>query len=200
MCSAYTGFAISLYPEVVCACGPAGTFFIWSKNMKLIRTARAAWLVLAMVAAPAFAVPLMDLRAEDLVPMAAEFRKSLHLNPNQQTLWAKVESQSKTLLRERKARTRAGLQTQTVELRELQAGLEAEQATTASEDRQLREWWLGVNDALDDSQRQAAAKFLVDQLVRVEGGPGGARPSGGEGGHRPPPGARGSPGGPGRGM
>jgi hypothetical protein len=178
--------------------------------MKLIHTARTVWLVLAMAAAPAFAVPLMDLRAEDLVPMASEFRKSLNLNANQQTLWAKVESQSKALLRERKARrerlqeaTRAALQAQAVELRELQAGLEAEQATTATEDRQLRAWWLGLNDALDDSQRQAAAKFLVDQLVRVEGGPGGERPSGAEGGHRPGAGARGGPGGPGgpgRGM
>lgn len=184
--------------------------------MKLIRTARAAWLVLAMAVAPAFAVPVMDMRAEDLVPMAAEFRKSLNLNANQQTLWAKVESQSKALLRERKARrerlqeaTRAGLQAQNVELRELQAGLEAEQAATAAEERQLREWWLGINDALDDGQRQAAAKFLVEQLIRMEDGPGAQRerPAGGEGGPRGGHGGRGmggpgggAPGGAGRGM
>jgi uncharacterized membrane protein YgcG len=177
--------------------------------MKLIRTARAAWLVLAMAVAPAFAVPVMDLRAEDLVPMATEFRKSLNLNANQQTLWAKVESQSKALLRERKARrerlqetTRQGLLAQNVELRDLQAGLEAEQAATAAEDRQLREWWLGINDALDDGQRQAAAKFLVDQLIRMEDEPGGRgpRPAGGEGGHRGGPGSRGGPGGSGMGT
>lgn len=175
--------------------------------MKLIRTARAAWLVLAMAVAPAFAVPVMDMRAEDLVPMASEFRKSLNLNANQSTLWAKVESQSKELLRERKARrerlqeaTRAGLQAQSVELRDLQAGLEAEQAASAAEDRRLREWWLGINDALDDSQRAAAAKFLVDQLIRMEEGPGGARgerPAGGEGGHRGGHGGRAGMGGPG---
>ncbi|WP_342115967.1 hypothetical protein [Pseudoduganella sp. OTU4001] len=180
--------------------------------MKLIRSARAAWLVLAMAVAPAFAVPVMEMRAEDLVPMASEFRKSLNLNANQSTLWSKVESQSKALLRERKARrerlqeaTRQRLEAQNVELRELQAGLEAEQATSAAEDRQLREWWLGINDALDDRQREAAAKFLLDQLVRVEGGPGGGgrgeRPPGGEGGHRGGPGGRGGMGGgPGRGM
>ncbi|XLZ68516.1 hypothetical protein ABT364_18465 [Massilia sp. SR12] len=178
--------------------------------MRLIRSARAAWLVLAMAAAPAFAVPLMELRSEDLVPMAAEFRKSLNLNANQSTLWSKVESQSKALLRERSARrdrlqeaTRQRLQAQNVELRELQAGLEAEQAASAAEDRQLREWWLGINDALDDSQRQAVAKFLTDQLVRVEGAGGtrGERPAGerGEGGHRGGPGGRGSMGGPGGG-
>ncbi|WP_035374582.1 hypothetical protein [Pseudoduganella violaceinigra] len=188
--------------------------------MRLIRTARAAWLVLAMAVAPAFAVPVMDLRAEDLVPMAAEFRKSLNLNANQQTLWAKVEDQSKALLRERKARrarvqeaTRQGLQAQNVELRELQAGLEAEQAATAAEDRQLREWWLGINDALDDGQREAAAKFLLEQLIRMEDGAGGGRgerPAGSEGGHRGAHGGRGgmggmgggsgAGGGPGRGM
>ncbi len=173
--------------------------------MKLIRTARAAWLLLAMAVAPAFAVPVMDMRAEDLVPMASEFRKSLNLNANQQTLWAKVESQSKALLRERKARrerlqeaTRHGLEAQNVELRDLQAGLEAEQATTAAEDRQLREWWLGINDALDDGQRQAAAKFLLDQLIRMEDGPGGShgeRPASGEGGHHAGRGSRGGMGG-----
>lgn len=148
--------------------------------MKLIHTARAAWLVLAMAVAPAFAVPVMDMRAEDLLPMAAEFRKSLNLNANQQTLWAQVESRSRALLRERKARrervqeaTRQGLLAQSVELRELQAGLEAEQAASAAEERQLREWWLGINDALDDRQRQAAAKFLLDQLLRMEEDPGG---------------------------
>lgn len=171
--------------------------------MKLIRTARAAWLLLAMAVAPAFAVPVMDLRAEDLVPMAAEFRQSLNLNANQQTLWAKVESQSRALLRERKARrdrlqeaTRQGLQAQNVELRDLQKSLEDEQAATAQEDRQLREWWLGINDALDDSQREAAAKFLLDQLLRMEDGPGShsERPSGAEGGHRGGHGGRGGPG------
>lgn len=178
--------------------------------MRLIKTARAAWLVLAMAVAPAFAVPVMDLRSEDLLPMASEFRKSLNLNANQSTLWAKVESQSKALLRERQARrerlqeaTKAGLQAQNVELRDLQAGLEAEQAATAAEDRRLREWWLGINDALDDSQRTAAAKFLVDQLVRMQEGPGTARserPAGGEGGHHGGPGGPGGRGGPGRGM
>jgi len=174
--------------------------------MKIIRTARAAWLLLAMAVAPAFAVPVMDMRAEDLVPMASEFRKSLNLNANQQTLWGKVESQSKALLRERKSRrerlqeaTRHALEAQNVELRELQAGLEAEQATTEAEDRQMREWWLGINDALDDGQRQAAAKFLLDQLIRMEDGPGsshGERPAGGEGGHH----GRGGRGGMGGGM
>jgi hypothetical protein len=35
------------------------------------------------------------------------------------------------------------------------------------EDRQLRELWLTMNDALDDHQRQAILSFLADELVRV---------------------------------
>lgn len=173
--------------------------------MKLIQSVRACWLFIAIAAAPAFAVPLMDMRAEDLVPMASEFRKSLALNANQQTLWQQVENRSRNLLRERKTRrdqlqalTRAGLEAQNVELRELQAALEQEQAASAAEDRQLREWWLSVNDALDDGQRQAVAKFLSEQLIRIEDGPGRstARPAGGEGEQRrgPPGGGRGGPG------
>jgi hypothetical protein len=32
-------------------------------------------------------VPAMEMRAEDYLPMAAELKKSLNLNANQQTLW-----------------------------------------------------------------------------------------------------------------
>jgi hypothetical protein len=125
---------------------------------------------------PAAAVPLMELRAEDLVPMAAQFRPSLNLSNNQQALWQQVENRSKTLLRERKARrerlqesSQAALAGKGVELRDLTAALDAEASATAAEDKQLREWWLSVNDALDDGQRQAVAGFLGDQLLRVEG-------------------------------
>ena len=46
----------------------------------------------------------MDMRADDLLPMAPEFKQSLNLSPNQQTLWLQVETRSKTLMRERHAR------------------------------------------------------------------------------------------------
>ena len=116
----------------------------------------------------------MDMRADDLVPMASEFRKSLNLNANQQTLWLQVETRSKAMLRERQARRerlqqalKAGLAGPKVELRDLNGALEAEAATSAQEDKQLRELWLGVNDALDENQRQQVATLVAEQLMRV---------------------------------
>jgi hypothetical protein len=130
------------------------------------------------------AVPLMDMRAEDLLPMTAEFRKSLNLNANQQTLWQQVESRSRTVLRERQHRrealqekARALLARPDVELRELNALVEAESAAASQEDKALRELWLGLNDALDDAQRRQVATLLNEQLMRVapEGRTGGER-------------------------
>jgi hypothetical protein len=154
----------------------------------------------------------MDLRAEDLVPLASEFKKSMNLNANQQTLWQQVESRSRAVLRERQHR-RDALQEQAkallarpdVELRELNTLVEAENAATAQEDRQLRALWLGLNDALDDAQRRQVAALLGEQLMRVvpEGRPerggergaekGGERGGRGMGGHGR--GGMGSPGG-----
>jgi hypothetical protein len=178
-----------------------------------IRFARACVLALAIgSAAPSFAVPLMDLRAEDLLPMASEFKKMMNLNANQQTLWNQVESRSRAILRERQHRrealqdkARSLLGKPDVELRELNALVEAESAAAKAEDRQLRELWLGVNDALDDKQRAQMATFVSEQLMRVvpEGRPaGGGREGGGrEGGGRPGGGhGRGGHGGMGGGM
>ena len=135
-------------------------------------------------AGASLAVPLMDLRAEDLLPMASEFKKSLNLNANQQTLWLQVEGRSRSLLRERQHRrealqdkAKALLARPDVELRELAALAEAESAAAAQEDKQLRELWLSLNDALDDGQRRQVATLVNEQLLRVvpEGRPGGER-------------------------
>jgi hypothetical protein len=164
------------------------------------------------VAGTSLAVPLMDMRAEDLLPMAAEFKKSLNLNANQQTLWLQVEAKSRSLLRERQHR-REALQEKAktllakpdVELRELSALTEAESAAASQEDKQLRELWLSLNDALDDGQRRQVAALLGEQLQRVvpEGRPGGERggEKGGERGGRGMGGhGRGGMGGPGGGS
>ena len=72
------------------------------------RFARACLLAFAIgSAAPSFAVPLMDLRAEDLLFMSADVRKSLNLTPNQQTLWNQMEGRSRAILRERQRRREA---------------------------------------------------------------------------------------------
>jgi hypothetical protein len=149
------------------------------------RFLRACLLSLALGATGAsFAVPLMEMRAEDLLPMTAEFKQSLHLNANQQTLWQQVDSRSRAVLRERQHR-RDALQEKAksllakpdVELRELNGLVDAESAASAQEDKQLREWWLSLNDALDDAQRRQVATLLGEQLLRVvpEGRPGGER-------------------------
>lgn len=166
------------------------------------RFARTCLFALALGSAvPSFAVPLMDMRAEDLVPMASQFKQALNLDANQQTLFGQVEGRSRSILRER-AHRREALQEQAkailakpdVELRDLNKLVEAENAASAAEDKQLRELWLGLNDALTDKQRAQVATLLNEQLLRVvpEGRPseergsaeGGKRGMGGRGGHR----------------
>ena len=140
--------------------------------------------LLAGACSAAFAIPVMEMRAEDLVPMAAEFRHELKLTPNQLSLWQRVESRSKAILRERQARRErlqaalsSGVAVPKVELRDLNKALDAEHAAVAGEDQQLRGMWLEVNDALDDSQRQQVASMIGEQLMRVspEGNRGGPR-------------------------
>lgn len=170
--------------------------------MLISRLARACLLALAVgSAAPSLAVPLMELRAEDLLFLATDVKTSMHLNANQQTLWSQVESRARAILRERQRRrdalqeqARAMLARPDLELRELDKLVDAESAASLAEDRQLRALWLGLNDALDDKQRAQVATFLGEQLVRVvpEGRPG-TREHGGERGS-----AGGRPGGGGR--
>ena len=174
------------------------------------RVARACLFALALgSAAPSFAVPLMDMRVEDLLFMSADVKTSLNLTPNQQTLWNQIEGRSRAILRERQRR-REALQEQAktllakpdVELRDLNRAVEAEAATTHTEDKQLREAWLEVNDALDDKQRAQVATFIGEQLMRVvpDGHAGGERSGGHErasGGGRMGGHGRGGMGGPG---
>jgi hypothetical protein len=163
-----------------------------------------AALALSALLSPAFALPVMEMRAEDFLPMAAELKKSLNLNTNQQTLWQQVESKTRTVLRDRKTRrdrlqaaTQAGTQGANVELRDLAKAIDEETAVSASEEKLLREWWLTVNDALSESQRQIVVNLVSEQLLRVPDNGGGARPErkeeGGE--HRGGKGGRGGMGG-----
>jgi hypothetical protein len=169
------------------------------------RFARACLFALAIgSAAPSFAVPLMDMRVDDLLFMSTDVRKSLNLTPNQQTLWNQMEGRSRSILRERQRR-REALQEQArtllarpdVELRDLNRAVDAEATATNAEDKQLREAWLEVNDALDDKQRAQVVTFVGEQLMRVvpDGHPGGER-----GGERGSGGRPGGMGGHGRGR
>lgn len=142
-------------------------------------------LLMGAVAASAVAIPVIDMRIEDMLPMGPDFKAELKLNANQQILWQKVDAQSHKLVRDRRARRerletglRQRLAEPNVELRDLVAGLDAETATSVAEEQQLRAAWLEVNDALDETQRQAVARFFGEQMLRkMDGGapPGGAR-------------------------
>lgn len=172
--------------------------------LKKSATAAAAAVALAF-AVSAHATPVMDMRAEDLLLMAPALKESLKLNANQATLWAQTESRTRALLRERQSRRerlqaagKQALEAKDVELRELTGALDAEQAATSAEEKQLRELWLTVNDALDENQRHTVAVFLGEQLSRVEGPMRPAAAPRGEGeGRGEGRGHRGGPGGPG---
>ena len=130
--------------------------------------------LLAGACGAGLATPVMEMRADELLPMAPEFRKSLKLNPNQQTLWLQVENKSRAIVRERQARRerlqqalKTGLAGAKIELRDLDGAVAAESATSAQEETQLRALWLGVNDALDENQRQQVASLFAEQLMRV---------------------------------
>lgn len=151
-------------------------------------------LALGAALAPAWALPAMEMRAEDYLPMAAELKKSLNLNGNQQILWQQTESKTRNLLRERQNRReqmqaalQEGLKGANVELRDLAKAVEAEAVAAANEEKLLREWWLTVNDALSESQRQTVVQLVAEQLLRVpeHGAAGGGprREEGGEGRH-----------------
>jgi hypothetical protein len=162
-------------------------FFTYGDHMRLfpqfpLRRLAGA-LVLSAVLSPAFALPVMDMRADDFLPMAAELKKTLNLNTNQQTLWQQVESKTRNLLRERQARrerlqaaTQAATQNANVELRDLAKAVDEETAVSANEEKMLREWWLTVNDALNETQRATVVQLVSEQLLRVPDSGGHAAP------------------------
>ncbi len=175
--------------------------------MKFLPFAFAAALLCALPAARA--IPISDWRAEDLLMQAPEIRKELALNENQRLLWEQSERKTRTILRARKERREAldaaakALAADAAgDLRTLSAPLDADAAATQSEDLDLRETWLTMNDALDDTQRAKLMAQVRSTLERQPGGPGGegrsergSRPEGGGGRGRGPGGGGGMPGG-----
>jgi hypothetical protein len=132
-------------------------------------------LMLAGASASSFAIPVMDMHIEDLINMGPDFKKELALTPNQDRLWSQVDGKTRQLVRDRLSRRehlqtalQQGLQAPNVELRDMVGALDSETATTAAEEKQLREWWLSVNDALDETQRRAVATFFAEQMLRVQ--------------------------------
>jgi hypothetical protein len=123
---------------------------------------------------PAHAIPAMDVQFEDLMAQASDVKKSLNLNSNQQVLWQQVESKMRAILSVRLRRReqlqselKKGLDDPKTELRDWAKKVDAEANLSYLENKQLRELWLTVNDALNDSQRQTILLLLSDQLQRV---------------------------------
>lgn len=145
-------------------------------------------LLLTLCFSPTRALPLMDIRVDDLLLQAQDMKKSLNLNPNQILLWQQLEPKLKSLQRARHSRRdklqielQQALDDPKTELRELAPRLDGEENTSLAENRQMREWLLSLNDALDDNQRQTLLKFLSDQLQRAPFGDKEGRPMRGPG-------------------
>ncbi len=120
------------------------------------------------------ALPAMDVEADVLMAQSADLKQALNLNANQQILWRQVEAKMRLILEERRHR-RERLQGEfkqdvgngKTELRDLAKLYDNETDLSYREDKQLRELFLTVNDALDDTQRQLVLTALNDQLQRV---------------------------------
>ena len=143
---------------------------------KTNRTMLAALFASVALAAPigAFAATIFDVAAEEMLKQAGEVRQRLNLTANQATLWFKAEARTREILRERQARherfqaeLNAALGSPG-SLRDLAKNLAAEDELSLQENRSSREMWLGIDDALDDVQRQGFRAFIRELLARAD--------------------------------
>jgi uncharacterized membrane protein YgcG len=120
------------------------------------------------------AIAIMDIEPGDILPMVAQLKDDLHLNPNQQILWQQTAQRTRTLVRQRQVR-REQLQAMSaeqvarpnMEFTDLAKAVAREAQLSEEENRQLRDLWLTVADALDDKQRAMAQSFIADRMQRI---------------------------------
>ncbi|MCC2956530.1 hypothetical protein LK542_12990 [Massilia sp. IC2-477] len=153
----------------------------------------------------AYAVPVTDWRADDLLMQAPEIKKELALSENQNLLWEQSLRKTRAILRLRKERrdeldaaSRKLAAEPSAEMRTLAAALADDAASVHDEDKELREIWFTMNDALDDRQRALVLARFRSMLERQPPGPGEGRPERAgkpEGGERGGRGGRGPGGG-----
>lgn len=124
---------------------------------------------------PSYAMLFMDVQGEEVLKQSAEIRQKLNLTANQQVLWQQVESRTREMVRERRARRerfqaelKSSLDDRKIELRDLAKKIDAEEELGSQEISKIRELWLTLDDALDDTQRQAAHAFLREQIDRFD--------------------------------
>ncbi len=147
------------------------------------------------------AIDLQDFRLQDVVPILSEMKLSANLTANQQALWLQVENKTKSITRvrdERRAQIQQSLKKRlkekAPELRDLVVLMNQDDTMTAQENQEMREAWMGLYDALNDTQRDVVAGLLNEQLLRVADHPKEGKPNaeGHRGGQR---GGRGGQGG-----
>jgi hypothetical protein len=127
----------------------------------------------------AYAVPVADWRADDLLMQAPEIKKELGLTENQNLLWEQSMRKTRAILRLRKERRdELDAASQKIaaepgaELRTLARALADDAASVHDEEKELREIWFTVNDALDDRQRALVLARFRNMLERQAPGPG----------------------------
>ncbi len=148
----------------------------------------------------AYAVPVTDWRADDLLMQAPDIKKELGLNDNQNLLWEQSMRKTRAILRLRKERrdeldgaAKKLANEPSAELRGLAGALADDAAMIHDEDKELREIWFTMNDALDERQRGLVQARFKSILERQPSGPGagegrregGGKPEGGRGGRGP---------------
>ena len=152
----------------------------------------------------AAALPAMDVQIDVLMAQQDDLAQTLKLNNNQQILWRQTAAKIHAILDERRRRRerlqsdlKRGLEDPRTELRDLAKAYDTEAELSHREDKDMRELFLTVNDALDDKQRQAVLVALDDQLQRVldRGEPRNSEQPRSRGTGRPHGGAQGAPGG-----
>ncbi|MFL6658728.1 MAG: hypothetical protein ACJ8GW_11685 [Massilia sp.] len=152
---------------------------------RLLRAGLAACTLAAVLAPfPAQATKLADMQADDLLRASTHVKDMLSLTPNQLTLWQQVSSRAGAILRVRLSRReklqadlKAKLADPRLELRDLDAEVEADATASDFENKELRQMVLTVNDALNDQQRGVVAQFMLSQLERVDAPEHGAAPA-----------------------
>jgi uncharacterized membrane protein YgcG len=141
--------------------------------LSLSRLLLGAMLALSL-SSTAQAIAIMDIEPGDILPMVAQLKDDLHLNPNQQILWQQTAQRTRTLVRQRQVR-REQLQAMSaeqvarpnMEFTDLAKAVAREAQLSEEENRQLRDLWLTVADALDDKQRAMAQSFIADRMQRI---------------------------------
>jgi hypothetical protein len=123
---------------------------------------------------PAYAIAVMDISPDVLLQQSADLKAQLHLNANQGILWQQVSGKAQVILRSRMGRReklqadlKQAVDDKGSELRSMNRKVEDEAELSNAENRQLRELFLTMADALDDGQRQIVQQFLADQLQRL---------------------------------